>query len=44
LPVDVDATDLAHVLRYFLDADNDYVLGQVVSVCGGDDAWGNHSL
>ena len=44
LPIDIGAADLAHALRYFLEADNSYVVGQVVSVCGGDDAWGNHSL
>ncbi|MCB0994320.1 MAG: hypothetical protein KDB21_04460 [Acidimicrobiales bacterium] len=36
--------DLAHVLAYFLDPANGYVLGQMVSLCGGADAWGGHGL
>jgi hypothetical protein len=37
----VGAVDLAHVVRYLLDPANDYVTGQVLSICGGDDAWSN---
>lgn len=37
----IDVADLTHALRYLLDPDNDYVTGQVVSICGGDDAWSN---
>jgi hypothetical protein len=32
---------LAHVIAYFADPANGYVVGQVLSLCGGDDAWGN---
>jgi hypothetical protein len=37
----VGLDDLAHVVRYLLHPDNGYLVGQVLSVCGGDDAWGN---
>ena len=36
--------DLAHVVRFFGDPDNDYVIGQVISLGGGDFVWSNHSL
>ncbi|HEV8295977.1 MAG TPA: hypothetical protein VGQ20_01725 [Acidimicrobiales bacterium] len=41
IPDAVGPADLAHVLRYLLDPDNGYLVGQVLSVCGGDDVWGN---
>jgi hypothetical protein len=45
-PVKVAAgiAELGHALAFFLDPDNTYVVGQTLSICGGDDAWGNHSL
>jgi hypothetical protein len=36
--------DLGHVVRFFGDPDNDYVIGQLISLDGGDFVWSNHSL
>jgi NAD(P)-dependent dehydrogenase (short-subunit alcohol dehydrogenase family) len=36
--------DLAHVVRFFGHPDNGYIIGQVVSLGGGDLVWSNHSL
>ncbi|HEY2300412.1 MAG TPA: hypothetical protein VGH66_00885 [Acidimicrobiales bacterium] len=44
VPVATGIDDLAHVVRFFGDPDNDYVIGQVISLGGGDFVWSNHSL
>jgi hypothetical protein len=36
--------DLAHVVRFFGHPDNGYVIGQLISLGGGDFVWSNHSL
>jgi hypothetical protein len=36
--------DLGHVVRYFGHPDNGYVIGQLISLGGGDFVWSNHSL
>ncbi len=41
--VAVGLEDLAHAVRFFGHPDNSYVIGQLVSLCGGDFIWGNHS-
>jgi len=41
---DVGIDDLAHAVRFFGHPDNGYVMGQVVSLCGGDQIWSNHDL
>ena len=45
-PVQVAAgiEDLGHVVRYFGHPDNGYVIGQLISLGGGDFVWSNHSL
>jgi hypothetical protein len=40
----VGIDDLAYVVRFFGHPDNGYVIGQLISLCGGDDVWANHSL
>jgi hypothetical protein len=44
VPVITGIDDLAHVVRFFGHPDNGYVIGQVVSLGGGDFVWSNHSL
>jgi hypothetical protein len=42
--VAVGIEDLANVVRFFGHPDNSYVIGQVISLSGGDFVWSNHSL
>jgi len=44
LPVVGGIEDLAHVVRFFGHPDNGYVIGQLISLGGGDFVWSNHSL
>jgi hypothetical protein len=44
VPVATGLDDLAHVVRFFGHPDNGYVIGQLVSLGGGDFVWTNHSL
>jgi hypothetical protein len=44
VPVVTGIDDLAHVVRFFGHPDNGYVIGQLISLGGGDFVWSNHSL
>jgi hypothetical protein len=44
VPVAVGIDDLANVVRFFGHPDNSYVIGQVISLGGGDFVWSHHSL
>lgn len=44
LGVTATAAELAHAVGFFVEPANDYVVGQVLSVSGGTEVWGNHAL
>jgi len=44
VPVMGGIDDLAHVVRFFGHPDNSYIIGQLISLGGGDFVWSNHSL